>query len=204
MVAMADGKYREEVFNVILAQLLHERGVVSAPEKILRRVAQERQRRMPDVIVTFQGLRTIIEGKVGDQAGAEDAVLRQAKERVEEGVSHIGIALLYPACLRQVPFEDLKGELARAALRMAVYSEAGGTGWREGDLDQLAELLRRTYSELVREDVVAQAAAALREGVETFGEALLSAPGSVERAAEALGSREGPRRQGRERAGEGE
>jgi hypothetical protein len=196
---MTDGTYREEVFNVVLAQLLHERGVVSAPEKVLRRVARERQRRMPDVIVTFQGLRTIIEGKVEDQPGAGDTVLQQAKERVEEGISHIGIALLYPACLRQVAFEDLKGELARAALRMAVYSEAGGTGWREGDLDQLAELLRRTYGELVKEDVVAHAAAALREGVDAFGEALLGAPGSVERAAEALGIREGPRRQRRGR-----
>ena len=201
---MTDGTYREEVFNVVLAQLLHERGVVSAPEKVLRRVAHERQRRMPDVIVTFQGLRTIIEGKVEDQTGAEDAVTQQAKERVEEGISHIGIALLYPACLRQVAFEDLRGELAHVALRMAVYSEAGGSGWREGNLDQLAELLRRTYGELIREDVVAQAAAALREGVEAFGEALLSAPGSVERAAEALGIREGPRKQSRGRVEEGE
>ena len=201
---MTDGTYREEVFNVILAQLLHERNVVSAPEKVLRRVARERQRRMPDVIVTFQGLRTIIEGKVEDQTSAEDAVLRQARERVEEGVSHIGIALLYPACLRQVAFEDLKGQLAHAALRMAVYSEAGSTGWREGDLDQLAELLRRTYGELVKEDVVAEAAAALREGVVAFGEALLGAPGSVERAAEALGIREGPRKESRKKVEDAE
>jgi hypothetical protein len=42
MEAMADGKYREGVFNVVLAQLLHERGVVCAPEKVLRRVERER------------------------------------------------------------------------------------------------------------------------------------------------------------------
>jgi len=44
METVADGKYREEVFNVVLAQLLHERGVVCAPEKVLRRVARERER----------------------------------------------------------------------------------------------------------------------------------------------------------------
>ena len=199
---MTDGGYREEVFNVVLAQLLHERGVVSAPEKVLRRVARERERRMPDVLVTYQGLRTIIEGKVSDQPGAEDASLRAARQRVEEGISHIGIALVYPACLRQVPFEELSEQLAHAALRVAVYSEAGSTGWVEGDLNHLAGLLRRTYDQLVEEDVVAQAAAVLREGVETFGDALLNAPGSVERAAEALGIRGAPAEEGSEEARE--
>jgi hypothetical protein len=193
MVATMGGAYREEVFNVILAQLLDERGVVSAPEKILRRVARERQRRMPDVIVTFQGLRTIIEGKVGDQAGAEDSALQAARQRVEDGISHLGVALVYPAHLRQAAFEDLRDELANATLKMAVYSEAGETGWVGGDLNHLTGVLRRTYSQLVKEDVVAEAAAILGEGVEAFAEAVLGAPGSVERAADALGIREAAR-----------
>jgi len=198
---MTDGGYREGVFNVVLAQLLDERGVVCAPEKVLRRVARQRWRRMPDVLVTFQGLRTIIEGKVSDQAGAKEASLDAARKRVEEGISHMGIALVYPACLRQVPFEELPRELARAALQMAVYSESGSTGWVEGDLNHLEGLLRRTYDQLVKEDVVAEAVAALREGVEAFGEAVLSAPGSVERAAEALGIRGGATGEGSEESG---
>lgn len=190
---MTDGGYREEVFNVVLAQLLHERGIVVAPEKVLRRVARERRRRMPDVLVTFQGLRTAIEGKVDDQAGAEHAALEAARKRVEEGISHVAVALVYPARLRQVPFGELSDELAQTALRIVIYSEAGETGWVEGDLNELAGLLLRTYDQLVQEDVVAEAAAALREGVEAFGEAVLSARGNVERAAEALGIRGGVR-----------
>lgn len=187
---MTDGAYREEVLNVVLAQLLHERGVVSAPEQLLRRAAGGGKRRMPDVLVTFQGLRTAIEGKVSDQADPQGSALRAARERVEEGISHLAVALVYPADLRRVSFERLPDLLGEATLKMAVCSEAGDTGWVEGDLNDLAGVLRRTYSELVREDIVAKAAELLGEGVEGFAEAMLSAPGSVERAAEALGIRE--------------
>ncbi len=45
--------YRQEVFNVLLAQLLQERVVVSAPEKIVHVKGQGRK--MPDVIVNFCG-----------------------------------------------------------------------------------------------------------------------------------------------------
>lgn len=183
---MTDGSYREEVFNVILAQLLHERGVISAPEQILRAVTG-RQRRMPDVLVTFQGLRTAIEGKVADQPGAEEAVRQNAMGRVEQGVSHLAIALLYPAELRKVPFGTLKTRLRDCALRMAVYSETGESGWVEGDLNHLADLLRRTYDQLIEEDVLAQAVAVLNQAVEGFAQALLGGTGSVERAARALG-----------------
>ncbi len=61
--------YRQEVFNVLLAQLLQERGVIAAPENILK-AGPERRRKMPDVIVHYQGLRLIIEGEVSDQPGA--------------------------------------------------------------------------------------------------------------------------------------
>jgi len=42
--------YRQEVFNVLLAQLLQERGVITAPESIVRS-GPERARRMPDLII---------------------------------------------------------------------------------------------------------------------------------------------------------
>ena len=58
---MVNTGYREEVFNVLLALLLHQRGVVTAPEQSLKQ-AIERHRRIPDVQVSFQGLRTVIQG----------------------------------------------------------------------------------------------------------------------------------------------
>ncbi len=54
--------FRQEVLNVLLAQLLHERGLVAAPEQVLRR--PEEAVAMPDVLVDFQGLRMAIEGEL--------------------------------------------------------------------------------------------------------------------------------------------
>ena len=183
---MTEGSRREEVLNVILAQLLHELGLVTAPEQILRSAVRGR-RRMPDVMVTFQGLRTAIEGKVGDQSGAEAEALADATSRVEQGIAHIGVAVVYHASLRKGPFGNLAERMRRTQLRMAVYSETGGVGWIEGDVDHLAVVLRRTYEQLVQEDVVAAAAQTLDEAVGEFAAALRATPASVERLGEVLG-----------------
>ncbi len=141
---------------------------------------------MPDVLVTFQGLRTVIEGKV-DAPGAAANVQDQARTRVEDGVSHLAIAVLYPPKLRRTPFDALRKELATSGLKMSVFNEGGGTGWVDGNLDNLSDLLRRTYEQLVQEDVVARAVDQLSAAVEGFARAVLPAAGNVERAAEALG-----------------
>ncbi len=78
---MADS-VRQEVLNVLLAQLLQERGVISAPESIIR-VGKDHRRRMPDVtIVNFQGLRTTVEAEVGGPADAHAKALASARNRV--------------------------------------------------------------------------------------------------------------------------
>ena len=71
---MPSNGYREEVFNVLLALLLHERGVITAPEHSFRQAFEER-RHVPDVLVVYLGLRTVIEGKVADKSDAEEKAL---------------------------------------------------------------------------------------------------------------------------------
>lgn len=72
--------YRQEVFNVVLAQILQERGVISVPEKVIKAVlAKQGARRMPDVMVNFMGLRTVIEGEVSDQPEAKRKALESAR-----------------------------------------------------------------------------------------------------------------------------
>jgi hypothetical protein len=181
--------FREEVLNVVLAQLLNERGVVSTPELSLADL--ETGHKMPDVLVVFQGLRTVIEGKV-EATGARDAVQAQAVERVEQGIAHIGVGVLYPKRLRKVPFPDLRHELATAELGISICTEAGAQGWTTGNLDHLGDVLRRTFEDLVAEDVVTKAVAALEAGVARFAQALGGAPAVVERSAEILGIGEEP------------
>ncbi len=166
---------RQEVFNVVLAQLLQERGVIAAPESIIK-AGPEKTRHMPDVIVTYQGLRTAIEAEVRS-ANAEQKALDSASRRVAEGIAHIGIAVVYPEHLRGVDFNQVKQELAHVQLAIAVTSEAGSTGYTMGDVAYLERALRSTFEQLVREDVVAEAVAQLDAAVDKFAGAALSYPG---------------------------
>jgi len=191
---MSNSGYREEVFNVLLALLLHERGVVTAPEQSLREAIEQR-RRVPDVLVVYRGLRTVIEGKVADKAGADEKAIEQARDRVNSGIAHVGIALLYPAAIRKTPsFSELQGFLSTCTFKVAVCSETGETGWTEGGLDYLADVLRGTFEQLVREDAVVKAVDVLNAGIEGFARLVFTSPATVDRAADILGIREVPKR----------
>ena len=198
-------RHREEVLNVILALLLHRRGIVAAPEQILRSHL-ERGRAMLDVLVHYQGLRTAIEGRIAITQAAQNALLKKTRERVQKGIAHLGIAIIYPGSLRKVPFERLEQELAHASLRFAVISEVEDIQlvlrlpnepepedlimpavWIDGDLGNLTDVLRRTYERLVREDVVQRAADNIQGGIVELSEVILRSPGSVARSATALG-----------------
>jgi len=191
---MSNSGYREEVFNVLLALLLHERGVVTAPEQSFKQALEER-RHVPDVLVVYRGLRTVIEGKVADKSGAGDQALAQARDRVVSGVAHIGIALLYPAAIRKTPsFPELQNVLTNCTFKVAVCSEAGETGWTEGGIDYLADVLRGTFDQLIREDAVTKAVDALNAGIDQFSRTVFTSSATIQRAAEILGIRELPKR----------
>jgi hypothetical protein len=181
--------YRQEVFNVLLAQLLQERGVIAAPESVIR-TSPTSNRKMPDVIVNFQGLRTIIEGEVDDQPNARDKALASVGKRVEDGIAHIGVAVIYPAHLRKVVFTALKTSLSDCDLQIAIVTESEKTDFIRGDVNYLENALRRTFENLVKEDVVANAVTALEAGIERFASVLSIRAGDVGRVAEALGIRE--------------
>ncbi len=183
--------YRQEVFNVLLAQLLQERGVVSAPEKIVH--VEGQGRKMPDVIVHFNGLRTAIEGEIGYRANAAELALQSARKRVEQGIAHIGIAVVYPERLRELDFTMLPAELAQCKLEIAVVSESETTGFVTGNVDYLQSALRRTFDHLVQEDVVAQAVAAIEAAVDGFAGAIAAKQGNIRRIAKNLGIRELPK-----------
>ncbi len=183
-------KYRQEVLNVLLAQLLQERGVISVPEGIIQLMNFE-NRRIPDVLVTFRGLRTAIEGEFGYQNKSKERALRAAQRRVEEGISHIGVAVLYPAELAQVnEFASLKNNLSRSELQIAIVTESGDTGFVLANIDYLVSALSHTFEQLVEEDIVARAVAKLDCGIEKFARVMVAKKGDIGRVAECLGIRE--------------
>ena len=81
-------KYRQEVLNVILAQLLQEQVLVVAPEQIFK-ISVKKARKMPDVILDLQGLRLAIEGEYGLNNLAKEKAVKSALGRVEDGIAHI-------------------------------------------------------------------------------------------------------------------
>ena len=188
--------YRQEVFNVLLAQLLQERAIVTAPEAVLKSPLTD-TRRMPDVLVDYAGLRIAIEGEVDDQPNYGQKALDSARRRTEQGIAHIAVAIIYPTKLREFEFAILKHELAACELRIAVISEAGTTDYRQGNVDDLGEMLRRTFGELVREDVVTRAVEELEKGIDVFTSAVVNDSGTVGRLTKVLGIQELPKKEKR-------
>ena len=175
-------KYREEVFNVVLAQLLGDRGIASVPEQVFRDVLRGKKW-LPDVWIDYQGLTVAIEGKVADPEGA----LVQARERVNAGRAYMGIAVSYPAELQGIPtMAALRAEISRAVLKIAIVTERGESGFSEGDLGGLADVLRRTHEELVKEDVVVEAVAYIKRATNDFARHLLSRPAVLSRISKVL------------------
>ncbi len=179
--------FREEVLNVILADVLARRGLLTLPETIRRSVG--RGRRLPDIMVAdLWGVRTVIEGRTETGSAVQVSLLKDARARVQEGIAPICLAILYPPALRETEsLRQLRRELARVTFKIRVVSEVDEGAWAPARLDDIAEALRRTYELLVTEDVVAVAAAEIHSAIEAASESLLAAPASPSRLQAILG-----------------
>lgn len=160
---------REEVLNVTLAGLLKKRGLLTVPESILQSTMG---RKLPDItLADLWGVRIVIEGRNFTSAGAKRSLLKDATRRVEEGISPICLAVLYPPQLRDIDADtDLEKALEDARLTARVISESSDGDWAETDIDGLVEILRRSYELLVNEDVVSSSVGSLQLAIEEASE----------------------------------
>ena len=135
---------RQEVLNTELARLLCQQGLVALPEQRLQ------QGMMPDVLLPFRGFYLIIEAEVSDQPQAQERAWRKAIERVEQGLAHLALALVYPAALREAPVRQLADALPHAALRFSLCAPPipDAPDWRTGDLNALTTTLQHAYQSL--------------------------------------------------------
>lgn len=194
---------RQEVLNVILAELLQERGLVSAPEQILR-APSSGTTNMPDVLVDFRGLRLAIECEIASRqaAQARNNSFAKARERVENAIAHIGVAVVYPARWRSVSFATAKSQMAHSQLEYAIITEAAVTqlngqfylfpvaadaSFVKGTVDDLGDSLRRCYDQLVRDETVERAVALLESTIERCLEAFRIQPATAVRMGDVLG-----------------
>jgi hypothetical protein len=166
---MPTGPVREEVLNVALAELLEHRGLLTLPEQIVSAVRGGRGRRLPDVTVgDLWGVRITIEGRISRNPGTRRGLLKDAKDRVEEGISPICLAVLYPTALPlTASYAALRKSLERAALTVRIVSESDEGDWVDTNVDGIAEILRTSYELLASEDVVAKSVDELRDSIES-------------------------------------
>jgi hypothetical protein len=180
--------FREEVVNVVLAELLEQRGMLSVPETIRKSIARK-TRDLPDIIVAdLLGLRMVIEGRFNSGKSARTSLLKDARERVEQGISPVCLAVLYPPELRSADsLPRLRRNLERAPLVIRVISENSEGEWAEGTVDDIVEALRRSYELLVSEDVVVAAVGEIAAGIETASDLFARTSSLSERFRKALG-----------------
>jgi len=168
---MSSGGFREEVLNVILANQLNVRGLVSVPENIKK---TGKGRKIPDIAITqFLGIRIIIEGRYFENASDESSLIEDAKKRIEDGLCSVCFAVLYPPALRHSNYTNLENDLEKAKLRIKVITDTKEEDWVDSNVNGLASFLRKSYELLVREDVVAESVKYLNDAIEKASNLLI-------------------------------
>ena len=185
---MAKFAFREEVINVALAEILEQRGMLSVPETI-RKTVRPRARNLPDIIVgDLFGVRIVIEGRFDNGRPSHESLLKDAKERVERGISPVCLAVLYPLELRSAnSLPELKRNLEKATFRIRVISENSEGDWTEGTVNDIADALRRSYELLVGEDVVATSVGDIEDAIDAASEVFVRIRSLKERFRQTLG-----------------
>jgi hypothetical protein len=186
---MALYNVREEVVNVVLAELLEKRGLLSIPETIRRSVTQKNDRQLPDIIVAdLLGIRIVIEGRFDNGKSSRDSLLRDSRERVEQGISPVCLAALYPPDLRSTEsIPRLRKKLESTTLEIRVISENGDGDWSRGTVDDIADALRHSYELLISDDVVLSSVEEIEKAIEFSSELFVHSKGLKGRFRQVLG-----------------
>lgn len=175
-------RHREEVLNTVLGLAIVARGLNADPETI-----RNHGKARPDVFIQFRGLRCVIEGKIEDVPDAKAVVLGDANSRLEKGIAHIAIAVVYPRELRGTGFRELLNACIESQLDFAVVTERGPGPWSKGSIDEILSELRRAYELLSRDDLVQEVAAKLNAGLQEVAQILVDQPGVPDRLIDLLG-----------------
>ena len=180
----------EPTLNVILADLLRRRELQALGEVVVHRKAKGIGKK-PDVLLTVNGVKVIIEGKF-TASGVESILEKQCIDRIEDGLCEICIGVIYSemqfSSLTQT-MKEVEATLLKSKFQ-ALVTYVGPTEfeqlsldfmqsklppgikkigwWYEVDINQLASLVRSSYTSVVSEDILGKA-------VESFASALQSA-----------------------------
>ncbi len=142
-------RFREEVLNITLAQILCSYGLAANPEIIT-------QRKLPDVKIVVGGLKIILEGKNATQTVQLE---KQAKARLTSGLADISIAINYPEGINEAEnLDKLKVNLSNIGYDGIIY-HWGADGIKQipitnATVQDLVEILNRVYTLYTKNDLL--------------------------------------------------
>ena len=156
-------RFKEEVINVLLAELLIDYGLHAEPETI-------RQQKAPDVFIPMEGVKINLEGRFVNNPAIK-TLRDDVKERIEQGIAEIGVAVNYPEDLREAAgVVELKGKLRNILLDTTIiYSASSGMemiGVGGLKSQRLAETIQNTFSLIIRNDIVKQEVQEIQKVIE--------------------------------------
>jgi hypothetical protein len=155
---------REENLNVMLAELLTEKGLKALGEVVLRKKGERPE---PDVLIELNGVRIVLEGK---KLGMWDALVKQCQERLDNNVCDLCVMVEYAdvRTTQLVPDQsDVKNALLNGRFNIGFLSYIDRVGldkwtgvaskpeyYRDVGFDELLTYLMSVYGRVVREDII--------------------------------------------------
>ena len=143
----------EHTLNVWLAAALRKYGLHATPERI-----QPGNRRI-DVEVRIGPVVVALEAEHGQSPNKQASAIRDADARLQQGLAQCALAVCYPDNTTE---ESLP--TARLLWSVREPSLAGPNAWHDGDLEQLATVLRLLPAQLGDPDVLAAVLSASLDG----------------------------------------
>ncbi|MEM1587363.1 MAG: hypothetical protein QXN24_07410 [Candidatus Bathyarchaeia archaeon] len=187
--------FREENLNVMLAELLAERGLRALGELILRRGGRRPE---PDVLIELNGVRIVVEGK---RPGAWNDLVRQCEERLDNNVCDLCVMVEYSNIKldKLMPSQlDLKNALLNGRFNVGFLSyvdRAGIDKWLgvapkpekydNVSFNDLLAYIMSAYSRVVKEDILRPVIERINSVLNDFAERVSSVV-NVERLREVL------------------
>jgi len=185
---------REENLNVILAELLAERGLKALGEVVLRRG----RRPEPDVLIDLNGVRIVIEGK---KPGMWDALVEQCKDRLDNNICDLCVMVEYADVRigKLMPNQlDIKEALLKGKFNVGFLSYVDRVGldkwigvspktekYTDIGFNELLTYLMSAYSKVIKEDVIGPVIRRMNEVLDEFARKVSTAI-NVERLREVL------------------
>jgi len=156
-----DHRFREEVINVQLANILADRGLDANAETII-------SGGRPDVLINLEGLKLILEGRTPAGKAQLD---RDAMERIEEGLADISMAVVYAEELKfAASMADLKAKIERVRYDGAIYSlnskGIASLSFNGSTLDELVQTINSVFHLRVQNEVVREQVSELQGTIE--------------------------------------